>query len=268
MPIYLMSVTGPPKCIINNNHRMFSQFLWNCKEDRRAKHWIAWNDMFLPKEERGLGFRSLIDVSKALFAKLWWDFRTKNTLWSNYMWNKYCKRHGLQTVEWKGGSQVWKLKLQARDYIDQDIWWEARGGHASLWHDNWTQLGELHLLMPISYPRRYEFADISCVMDNNGLNEILLTELFNEEVCEQVKKVLGMEQIFDERYHHWWMPNSKGTFIVKIAWEILRQRTEVQQDIMFIWEKGLHFRLSFLIWRMWLQRIPIGEIQIRFNRHI
>ncbi|KAG5585342.1 hypothetical protein H5410_045776 [Solanum commersonii] len=99
------------------------------KRMERKNIGLLWNDMCMPKEEGDLGFRSLIDVSKDLFIKLWWNFKTKNTLWSNYRWNKYCTRQGPQTVEWKGGSQVWKLMLQARDYIYQEIWWEARGDH-------------------------------------------------------------------------------------------------------------------------------------------
>ncbi|KAG5619747.1 hypothetical protein H5410_004965 [Solanum commersonii] len=34
------------------------------------------------------------------------------------------QRHGPQIVEWKGGSQVWKLMFHARDNIDYAIWWE------------------------------------------------------------------------------------------------------------------------------------------------
>ena len=85
MPIYLLSVMAPPKCIIYDIHKIFAKFLWNFKEEGRAKHWISWNDICVPKEEGGLGFRSLFDLSKALFAKLWWSLRTKNTLWSNFL---------------------------------------------------------------------------------------------------------------------------------------------------------------------------------------
>lgn len=69
----------------------------------KATHWIAWDDICLPKKEGGLGLRSFFDVAKALFAKLWWKFKTSNTLWSNFVWNKYCKRDRPQTVVWKGG---------------------------------------------------------------------------------------------------------------------------------------------------------------------
>jgi len=40
------------------------------------KHWVAWPDICLPKKEGGLGFKSLFDVSKTLFTKQWWNFRT------------------------------------------------------------------------------------------------------------------------------------------------------------------------------------------------
>ncbi|XP_059294433.1 uncharacterized protein LOC132047401 [Lycium ferocissimum] len=48
----------------------FAKFFWSSKEDVKAKYWAAWLKMCLPIEERGLGFRSLFDVSKALNAKL------------------------------------------------------------------------------------------------------------------------------------------------------------------------------------------------------
>ncbi|KAK4713452.1 hypothetical protein R3W88_019359 [Solanum pinnatisectum] len=36
-----------------------------------------------------------------------------------------------------------------------------------------------------------------------------------------------------------------------------------QKDIMFIWEKGLLFKISFLIWRIWFKMIPIGKVLVR-----
>lgn len=52
-------------------------------------------------------------------------------------------------MEWKGGSQTWKKMLEARDYKDQEIWWETKNGHANIWYDNWTQLGVLHYILPM-----------------------------------------------------------------------------------------------------------------------
>ncbi|KAK6788087.1 hypothetical protein RDI58_016612 [Solanum bulbocastanum] len=50
----------------------------------------------------------------ALFCKLWWNFRVKKSIWSEYMMNKYCKRTHPNVVMWKiggGRSQVWKKIL-------------------------------------------------------------------------------------------------------------------------------------------------------------
>lgn len=65
--------------------------------------------MDLPKKKGGLGFRLMQDVAMALFCKLWWNFRTKQSLWSDYMTNKYCERFNPNIVMWRpggGGSQV------------------------------------------------------------------------------------------------------------------------------------------------------------------
>lgn len=47
--------------------------------------------MCFPMEEGGVGFRDLFDITKSVFAKLWWTFRTTRSLWDDYMWNKYGK---------------------------------------------------------------------------------------------------------------------------------------------------------------------------------
>ncbi|XP_055803989.1 uncharacterized protein LOC129873024 [Solanum dulcamara] len=192
---------------------------------------------------------------------------TKNTLWSNFMWNKYYKRYRPQVVKWKGGSQVWKMMLQARDNIDQKIWWEPMCGQASLWFDNWTQLGTLYDIIPTNQDLDPTLDEVNQLTLNGRGNENMMLELFNNEVCEHVQKALGDYQVSEERDMPWWVSNPKGKFSVGSAWEILRNRNDPQEGIMNIWEKGIPFKVSFLVWRIWPQRIPIGEVRIR-NRII
>lgn len=47
--------------------------------------------------------------------------------------------------------------LEARDFIDQDIWWEPRCGHSSVWFDNWSKLD---YLLPVNYPINFEVEDL------------------------------------------------------------------------------------------------------------
>ncbi|WMV33517.1 hypothetical protein MTR67_026902 [Solanum verrucosum] len=88
----------------------------------------------------------MFDISKAMYAKLWWRFRTQNTLWANFMWNKYCKKHIPTLVQWKDGSQLWKNMLQNRDDIEKFIWWEPKGGTSTVWqhmdHIRQTDMGD------------------------------------------------------------------------------------------------------------------------------
>nr|XP_018624811.1 uncharacterized protein LOC108944351 [Nicotiana tomentosiformis] len=49
---------------------LIAHIVWSNSANGRAKHWASWATLCLPKVEGGARFRSLHDVSKALFAKL------------------------------------------------------------------------------------------------------------------------------------------------------------------------------------------------------
>lgn len=80
-----------------------------------------------------------------MFAKFLWNFRTQRSIWKNFMWSKYCKRQIPVFIQWKGSSQVWKHMLENRETIEQNSWWEPKEGTASIWFDNWINLGPLYL---------------------------------------------------------------------------------------------------------------------------
>lgn len=67
---------------------------------------MVWNELCFPQIEGGLGFRSRFDIAKALYAKFWWRYRTSTTLWSTFLWNKYCKTYHPVVVEGKGASHA------------------------------------------------------------------------------------------------------------------------------------------------------------------
>lgn len=89
-----------------------------------------------------------------------------------------------------------------------------------------------------------------------------MTKLFDRDICDHVNYVMGSIQNSKERDKPWWMPNSKAKFSVESAWDIIRSRKDPQKNIMFIWEKCISFKVSFLMWRIWFKRIPIGEVLV------
>ncbi|XP_059289891.1 uncharacterized protein LOC132043417 [Lycium ferocissimum] len=119
MPMYLLSAMAPTTYTLNELHKIFARFYWSNKYGN-GRQSVGFESV-RSKSEGGLGFRSLFDVSKALFTKLWWRFRTSGTLWSTFMWNKYCKKHITTSVQWKEGSQLWKKMLESRDAIKGEI---------------------------------------------------------------------------------------------------------------------------------------------------
>lgn len=97
--IYLVADINLPKCVIHDIYKLFVRFLMISSDEGRRRYWFSWKEIYLSKNEGDLGFRSLYDVSKALFTKFWWIFRRNNSLRTNFMWNKYCKMYIPQLVE-------------------------------------------------------------------------------------------------------------------------------------------------------------------------
>ncbi|XP_060210542.1 uncharacterized protein LOC132637478 [Lycium barbarum] len=143
----------------------------------------------------GLGFRSLFNESKVLFAKMWWRFRIEGTIWATYMWNKYCKRKIPTLVQWKGGSQLWKNMLEARDAIEQDIWWKPRDGSANFWYNNWTKLGPLADLMPSNFPINDNIQEVKDVMINDKWNVQKLQQTVPEDVAEHITRKCWRDEV-------------------------------------------------------------------------
>ncbi|XP_060182380.1 uncharacterized protein LOC132612050 [Lycium barbarum] len=203
IPIHVLSAIRPPKCVIKELHRIFAGFFWNNKEDGRCRHWAAWLNMCIPKHEGGLGFKSIYDTSKALCAKLWWKFRTTSSLWDNFMWNKYCKKQIPQVVQWKEGSQVWKMMLEARESIEQEIWWEPKIGSSNIWFDNWTKLGALNYVVPQSWQINEQVEDVSELMTDGKWNISKLMQLFPEDIVQHIIQEIDIKYASNEWDRPW-----------------------------------------------------------------
>ncbi|XP_019225001.1 PREDICTED: uncharacterized protein LOC109206620 [Nicotiana attenuata] len=260
MPVHMLSILDPPKNILVHLHKLFARFFWSTKEEGRSRHWSSWQNLCLPKEEGGLGFRSLNDVSKALFAKLWWKFRTTKSLWSNFMWNKYCKKELPTVVQFRRGSHVWKQMINAREEVEHEILWELKSGTKNIWHENWTGLGALYHVLPEEFPINEELQDVAELRLEGTWNEDLLEQNFTEEIVDHVRSNIhyeGNEEHWDKPYR---MPTASGKFSVTSAWQIIRHRSDPNQEFKHMWIKGLPFKISFFLWRLWKGRIPTDDV--------
>lgn len=87
VPIYVLSTIIPHMSVVQELKSAFAKFVWHKKELGRSKHWSTWDKNFWPKDEGGLGFKSIVVVVQAMHDKLWWRFRTQNNSLTNSLWN-------------------------------------------------------------------------------------------------------------------------------------------------------------------------------------
>ncbi|XP_019257601.1 PREDICTED: uncharacterized protein LOC109235804 [Nicotiana attenuata] len=249
MPIHLLSAVNPPAYVINRLHKIFAQFFWSSSVTGSNRHWASWSTLCMPQDKGGIGFRSLHDVATALFCKLWWNYRTKPSLWSSFMSQKYCKKLNSVIVPWREGSHVWRKMLECRDLIEHQIIWHPRMVSSLFWYDNWTGLGALYFLVPQEFGIDESVHNVWDVVEGDVWNAERLYEVLPEEYAEHI-----LQNIMPPTAHGVldvsnWMLEPKGYFSVKTAWDYLRRRTEPMTAYKMIWVKGLPFKISFLCGR-------------------
>ncbi|KAH0654406.1 hypothetical protein KY289_032084 [Solanum tuberosum] len=87
----------------------------------------------------------------------------------------------------------------ARDSFDQEIRWEPRCGHASLWYGNLTQLGALQYIMYVDHVIDGNFEDVNQLRLDGRWNNNQMTDLIGKNICDHVIHVIGPIQQTEER---------------------------------------------------------------------
>ncbi|WMV08231.1 hypothetical protein MTR67_001616 [Solanum verrucosum] len=158
--------------------------------------------------------------------------------------------------------------LQARDFIDQEIWWEPRNGQCSVWFDNWTQLGALHYYLPINHDHG-QLEEVQQLMLVEGWNNTLLHEKLSEEVSNHITSNLGRIQRSDERDKPWWMPTSTGEVLVRmrivnsVKCCICNTNAEETCDHLFI-----HCPTAYCLWREFAEATGIQGPMVQLRQVI
>ncbi|XP_019257606.1 PREDICTED: uncharacterized protein LOC109235807 [Nicotiana attenuata] len=235
MPIHLLSAVNPPSYVINKLHKLFAQFFWSSSIGGSSRHWASWNTLRMPCEEGGIGFRSLHDVSKALFCKLWWNFRTKPSLWSSFMSQKYCKKLNAVVVPWREGSHVWRKMLECRDSIEHLIKWHPRMGSSLFWFDNWTGLGALYFVVPPEFGIDDTIHNVYDVVEDGEWNMDRLMEILPAEYAIHIVESIRPPVVEADIDTPYWMLEPRGHFTVerdkhsycKLWWNFLNKAKPV-----------------------------------------
>ncbi|XP_015159877.1 uncharacterized protein [Solanum tuberosum] len=257
LPIHLVSAISPPSTVIKQIQNLMADFFWGWKNDRKKYHWSSWKNLSFPYEEGGVGMRNLKDVCMAFQYKQWWIFRSKHTLWGEFLRAKYCQRSNPISKKWDTGeSPTWKHLMHNKVKIEEHIHWTIISGTCSFWWDNWLGVGPLA-----------NFSSESNRFNNNTVADFLIEGQWNLEMLIQQAPHSMVASILDTHIQYQqgipdqavWKLNSDGNFTCSSAWNELREKRNKTQFYDFIWHKNIPFKCSFLLWRVLKGKLPTNE---------
>ncbi|GJR67387.1 retrotransposon protein, putative, ty1-copia subclass [Tanacetum coccineum] len=132
-----------PQGIIDDIHQLIRGFLWCNGESIRGKAKVSWDEICLPKKERGLGLRHLDIFNYALMTTHIWNIvSSKESLWVHWIHTYKLRGHSFWDVPVKSDmSWGWRKLLQLRETVKPFFWVKLGNGLSTLlWYDRLSSL--------------------------------------------------------------------------------------------------------------------------------
>ncbi|KAG7541478.1 Reverse transcriptase zinc-binding domain [Arabidopsis thaliana x Arabidopsis arenosa] len=267
-----MSAFRIPRDCIKEINTICSAFLWSGPELNTRKAKVSWDDICKPKQEGGLGLRSLKEANDVSILKLIWRvISNEDSLWVKWSKVNLLKQESFWSIKTNTslGSWMWKKLLKHRENAKPFCKVEVKNGAlTSFWFDNWSGMGSLmdktgprgHIdlgigrnktLAEIWGRRRRRYHRVALLNDI----ETALNQKYQTRNQEQEDKVLwrGKGDVF------------KTSFSTKDTWNHIRTNSN-----QVAWHKGLWFRhstpkYSFCAWLAMRNRLSTGDRMQSWN---
>lgn len=114
----------------------------------------------------------------------------------------------------------------------------------------------------------YPMKDTVKFLKEGGWDYTLLRDLVCKYLVDHVQANLNSACLSDHNDQLWWTETSKGIFTVKSAWELLRRKTYINEDLTKLWIPGIPFKISFLVWRIRFRRIHMASLMHKWNSNM
>ncbi|GAV65559.1 hypothetical protein CFOL_v3_09074 [Cephalotus follicularis] len=129
-----------PVSVVNKCESILRSFLWFGVGDAKKAGKVAWSKVCHPKDERGLGIKSLREWNKAAIMQLGWDIvARKDTLWVRWCMQVLLKNKCFwETKISAASSWSWRSVLRLRECLASKLVFNIGDGrNTSLWLDPW-----------------------------------------------------------------------------------------------------------------------------------
>nr|XP_016508420.1 PREDICTED: uncharacterized protein LOC107826004 [Nicotiana tabacum] len=150
--------------------------------------------------------------------------------------------------------------LNTRQEVEHEIRWEMKSEITNVWHEKWTGLGALYHVVPPDFQINEEMEQVNELRQEDGWDEELIDHTFPEEIVDHIKQQVlfeGSDGFWDRP---WWKPTSSGRITVSSAWQLVRHRENQNPKFKNLWIKGLQFKISFFLWRLWRLKLITDDI--------
>ncbi|XP_075100868.1 uncharacterized protein LOC142176659 [Nicotiana tabacum] len=205
------------------------------------------------------------DISNTLAIKRWWRFRTQLSLLAEFLNAKYCSRsHPVSRAVNSKDSQIWKNMLQARDKAECRILWKINARDINFWWDSWTDNGALAKLVPQA-PGNSK-STVSDFLIDGRWNMDKIREAIPEHLAQQIMHIEIGEP--DQQDYAIWKDTEDGKYSTKSAWSTVRHSKQKNLELNKVWHKSILFKISFLVWRLYLRKLPFDEVIANFGNHM
>uniref|UniRef100_A0A0V0I4G5 Putative ovule protein n=1 Tax=Solanum chacoense TaxID=4108 RepID=A0A0V0I4G5_SOLCH len=130
--------------------------------------------------------------------------------------------------------------ISVREEVKHNIWWQVKTGNSSFWFDNWTKQGALYFVEGDTVIE--EELEVKDFVTAGNWDEIKLLTKLSPEMTDYILESIKPPITGNEIDQPWWMGNPQGSFTVKSAWQLMRQKKECRKDFEFLGVRDCHSR--------------------------
>ena len=239
---------------IREIEQLCSAFLWSGPALKTSGAKVAWVEVSKPKNEGGLGIRSLKEINFVYGLKLVWRMLVGGSLWGKWVQTNLLKRKSFWEV--KESSQIgsWIFRKMLKIWsVAKTFYMKAvgNGRHTSFWYDKWTELGVMSDLlgdrgvMDLGIRREATVEEVLCKNRRRKRHRRVLLNDIEKEL-----KIIKAKQRADVKDVDLWRGNMgfKHKFSTHVTWQLTRP-----PGTQCTWSRGIWFsqanpKFAFMAW--------------------
>nr|XP_027121228.1 uncharacterized protein LOC113738192 [Coffea arabica] len=210
--------------------------------------------------EGGVGFRLLEDIYRAFSIKLWWNFRSRSSLWASFMHAKFCRMAHPNLVFSEKGSEGWRRMVKVRVLAERHIGWIVRSESSNFWFDNW--LGTGGLAARLDSVSDHKVADF---VQNGAWDIGRISQWVPPGIVAEIGRILPPKGSLPDLMI--WQLEPSGCFTLKTAFSLIQHHSGSSPLFNRIWHPGVPLRVSFFLLRLLRDRLPLDCSLWRLGIH-